>query len=132
VGRVVRWVERGQLVAERELVAARGSTYQNPPANWYRANRDPVQRAENTARVFLGTQLNCAQCHNHPFERWTQDDYYDWARLFARIDYKIIENKRRDTNDTREFNGDQIVEFKPTANFLNARTHQPAAMRLAR
>src|SRR4030095_11550642 len=57
----------------RELVAARGSTYQNPPANWYRANRDPVQRAENTARVFLGTQLNCAQCHNHPFEKWTQD-----------------------------------------------------------
>jgi hypothetical protein len=63
----------------RELVAARGSTYQNPPANWYRANRDPVQRAENTARVFLGTQLNCAQCHNHPFEKWTQDDYYSWA-----------------------------------------------------
>ena len=74
----------------RELVAARGSTYQNPPANWWRANRDPMTRAENTARVFLGTQLNCAQCHNHPFERWTQDDYYNWAALFARVDYKIV------------------------------------------
>jgi hypothetical protein len=58
----------------RDLIAARGSTYENPPANWWRANRDPVTRAENTARVFLGTQLNCAQCHNHPFERWTQND----------------------------------------------------------
>src|SRR5690606_15683216 len=60
----------------REIIAARGSTYANPPANWWRANRDPVSRAENTSRVFLGTQLNCAQCHNHPFERWTQEDYY--------------------------------------------------------
>ena len=68
------------------LIAARGSTYTNPPANWWRANRDPVTRAENTARVFLGTQLNCAQCHNHPFERWTQDDYYDWTSLFARVE----------------------------------------------
>ena len=42
----------------RELIAARGSTLQNPPANWWRANRDPITRAENTERVFLGTQLN--------------------------------------------------------------------------
>jgi hypothetical protein len=91
----------------RELVAARGSTYENPPANWYRANRDPVSRAENTARVFLGTQLNCAQCHNHPFERWTQDDYYGWAALFAAVDYEIKENKRKDENDKNEFKGDQ-------------------------
>jgi hypothetical protein len=68
----------------RELVAARGSTYQNPPANWWRANRDATTRAENTARVFFGTQLNCARCHNHPFERWTQDDYYNWSAVFAR------------------------------------------------
>jgi Protein of unknown function (DUF1549)/Protein of unknown function (DUF1553) len=113
----------------RELIAARGSTYENPPANWWRANRDTITRAENTARVFLGTQVNCAQCHNHPFERWTQDDYYDWAGLFARVDYKIVENKRKDTNDTREFKGDQLVQLKPAANFLNARTRQPAAMR---
>lgn len=113
----------------RELVGARGSTYAVPPANWYRANRDPVSRAENTARVFLGTQLNCAQCHNHPFERWTQDDYYDWASLFARVDYEIVENKRGDENDTHEFNGEQIVKLKAEGTVMNPRTGQPATPR---
>jgi mono/diheme cytochrome c family protein len=117
-------------VFARELVAARGSTYENPPANWYRANRDPVQRAENTARVFLGTQLNCAQCHNHPFDRWTQDDYYSWAAVFARVDYEIKDNQRKDKNDQKEFKGDQIVKLKSEARYLHARTGQPAEPRL--
>jgi hypothetical protein len=116
-------------VFARELIAARGSTYKNPPANWWRANRDAITRAESTARVFLGTQLNCAQCHNHPFERWTQDDYYDWAGLFARLDYKIIENKRKDTNDTREFKGDQIVLVNSSGSVTNPRTGEPARPR---
>ncbi|MEA3210425.1 MAG: hypothetical protein QOE70_3482 [Chthoniobacter sp.] len=113
----------------RELVAARGSTYENPPANWWRANRDPITRAENTARVFLGTQLNCARCHNHPFERWTQDDYYNWAGLFARVDYKIVENKRGDKNDQQEFKGDQIVQIKAKASVTNPRTNEAAIPR---
>ena len=65
-----------------------------------------MTRAENTARVFLGTQLNCAQCHNHPFERWTQDDYYNWTGLFARLDYKLSDEKGKDKN---ELKGDQTV-----------------------
>lgn len=95
----------------RELVTADGSTYQNPPANFYRALRDPIARGEAAAQVFLGTRLQCAKCHNHPFERWTQDDYYRWAAVFARIDYKIVENKRRDDLDKHEFNGEQQVLF---------------------
>ena len=79
----------------RELLSARGSTYSNPPANYYRANRDPVTRGEATAQLFLGVRLQCAQCHNHPFDRWTQDDYYGWADVFARVDYRVIENRRR-------------------------------------
>ncbi|MEX2185610.1 MAG: DUF1549 and DUF1553 domain-containing protein [Pirellulales bacterium] len=98
----------------RELVTADGSTYENPPANFYRALRDPIQRGEATAQVFLGTRLQCAKCHNHPFERWTQDDYYRWAAVFARIDYKIIKNDRRDELDKHEFNGEQIVRFVDT------------------
>ena len=96
----------------RELVASRGSTYANPPANYYRANRDAVTRGEATAEVFLGVRLKCAQCHNHPFDRWTQDDYYGWADVFARVDYKILENLRSDKNDTHEFIGEQIVYEK--------------------
>jgi len=113
----------------RELIAARGSTLKNPPANWWRANRDPVTRAENTARVFLGTQLNCAQCHNHPFERWTQDDYYDWTNLFARIDYKFSDEKGKDKNDKNEFKGDQTVLIKAKGSVINARTGEPAVGR---
>ena len=88
-----------------------------------------MTRAESTARVFLGTQLNCAQCHNHPFERWTQDDYYNWAGLFARLEYKIVENKRKDTNDTREFKGDQVVLLKASGSVKNARTGEAATPR---
>ena len=88
-----------------------------------------MTRAENTARVFLGTQLNCAQCHNHPFERWTQDDYYNWAGLFARLDYKIVENKRKDKNDKREFKGDQIVLLKASGTVTNPRTGEAATPR---
>ncbi len=113
----------------RELIAARGSTLKNPPANWWRANRDPVTRAENTARVFLGTQLNCAQCHNHPFERWTQDDYYNWADLFARIDYKLSGEKGKDKSDKNEFRGDQTVLIKASGSVINARTGEPAVAR---
>ncbi|MDH3582897.1 MAG: DUF1549 domain-containing protein, partial [Phycisphaerae bacterium] len=60
----------------RELLTAMGSTYKNPPANYYRALRTARHRAEATAQVFAGIRLGCARCHNHPYERWTQDDYY--------------------------------------------------------
>jgi hypothetical protein len=98
----------------RELVSSRGSTYHEPASNYYRANRTPVDRAVNTAQVFLGTRLQCAQCHNHPFDRWTQDDYYSWTAVFSRVDYKLLEKiKPRDKSDTHEFNGEQVVFLKP-------------------
>lgn len=104
----------------RELLAARGSTYEVPPANFYRAMRDPITRSESVAQLFLGTRLQCAKCHNHPFDRWTQADYYGWANNFAQIDYEIKENKRTDENDKHEFVGEQVVflnaEQKPVEN----------------
>lgn len=113
----------------REIITARGSSYLNPAANYWRACRDPVTRAEATAQVFLGTRLQCAQCHNHPFDRWSQDDYYNWADLFARVNYKILENKRRDNLDTHEFVGEQIVYMARTGEVTNARTARPAQPR---
>lgn len=110
----------------RELIAARGSTYTQPEANWYRANRDPITRAESTAQVFLGVRLQCAKCHSHPFDRWTQDDYYNWAAVFARVDYKVLENNRRDRNDKHEFDGEQIVWMPSKGEVTNARTGEQA------
>jgi hypothetical protein len=105
-----------------EIIAARGSTYTEAPSNFYRALRTPEERAESAAQVFLGIRLQCAKCHNHPFDRWTQDDYYGWTNFFARVDYKIVENKRRDENDKHEFNGEQIVLMKDKGDVKNPTT----------
>jgi hypothetical protein len=131
-----RWIR--QSVAEnkpvdrfvREILTARGSTYENPAANYLRALRDPVARAESTAQLFLGTRLQCARCHNHPFDRWTQGDYYDWADVFAPVQYKILDNRRRDGLDTHEFNGEQIVWASAKPEVKNPRTGKPAQARL--
>lgn len=114
----------------REIIAAQGSTYLNPPANLYRALRDPLDRGESIAQVFLGVRLQCARCHNHPFDRWKQDDYYDWAALFAPIDYKVLENNRRDQNDKHEFDGEQIVYWNGARKFKNPRTGREAQARV--
>ncbi|MDQ3330255.1 MAG: DUF1549 and DUF1553 domain-containing protein [Planctomycetota bacterium] len=97
----------------REFVSARGSTYEVPPANFYRAMRDPITRAETVAQLFLGVRLQCAKCHNHPFDRWTQNDYYGWANNFSQIEYEIKENNRKDENDKHEFVGEQVVILDP-------------------
>src|SRR5438552_7681430 len=72
----------------RELLTANGSTFTNPPANYYRIARDPMNLAETTAQLFMGVRMQCAKCHNHPFERWTQNDYYSMAAFFARVKQK--------------------------------------------
>jgi hypothetical protein len=111
----------------RELVAARGSTYQVPPANFYRANRDPLTRGETAARLFLGVRLQCARCHNHPYDRWTQDDYYNWAAVFGGIDYEMPGATRKDKFDKNEFIGEQIVVVKDQKDVPNPRTGKSAS-----
>ena len=106
----------------REVIAARGSTYAEPAANFYRALRDPYSRAEATAQVFLGIRMQCAKCHNHPFDRWTQDDYHSLAAFFARVQYRILENNRRDRFDKHEFDGEQIVWLDRQSELKHPRT----------
>ena len=72
----------------RDLLTADGSSLRNPAANYYRISRDPESSVEATAQLFLGVRIQCAKCHNHPFERWTQDDYYGFAAFFARVKRK--------------------------------------------
>lgn len=69
----------------RELLTASGSVFENPAANYWRASRDPNDAVETTAQLFLGIRIQCAKCHNHPFERWSQDNYYGIAAAFTRI-----------------------------------------------
>jgi hypothetical protein len=72
----------------RALLTAEGSAMRNPAANYYRISRDPENSVETTAQLFLGVRIQCAKCHNHPFERWTQDDYYGFAAFFSRVKQK--------------------------------------------
>lgn len=68
-----------------ELLTASGAGYATPPANFWLAADQPHLLGEHTAQNFLGIRLQCAQCHNHPFENWTMDDYYGFAAFFAQV-----------------------------------------------
>ena len=72
----------------RELLTATGSTFDSPAANYYRAAADTNDCTETTAQLFLGIRIQCAKCHNHPFERWTQDNYYGIGAFFNRVKRK--------------------------------------------
>jgi hypothetical protein len=106
----------------RRIVAGLGSTWKNPPASFYRTNRDPMTAAESVSQVFLGYRMQCARCHNHPFDIWTQDDYYGLAAFFSNISRKQINNIRRDRLDQHEINGDEIVYLQGRAGFVQPRT----------
>ena len=72
----------------REVVTARGSTVDNGAANYFVLHKDPQLLNEATSVTFLGMSIGCARCHDHPLERWTLDDYYGMANLFARVRQK--------------------------------------------
>lgn len=89
-----RWIERA--IDENmpydefatELLTASGSTHTNPAANFYRTATDTNDCVESISQIFMGARLQCAKCHNHPFERWTQDNYYGMAAFFNRVQRK--------------------------------------------
>lgn len=78
----------------RELLTAEGGTFSSPATNFYEVERDTLKTAENVAQVFMGIRTQCAQCHNHPFDRWTMDDYYGFASFFSQIGRKTAEDYR--------------------------------------
>ena len=78
----------------REVLSANGGTFKNPSTNFYQIERDTLKTAENVAQIFMGIQTQCAQCHNHPFDRWTMDDYYSFAAFFRQIGRKTGEDYR--------------------------------------
>lgn len=80
----------------REILCAEGSPIDNPPVAWYRSLESPKELVDDTAQVFLGTRMQCARCHHHPFEKWGQDDYWLFANFFSRIN-------RRNDSGSRSF-----------------------------
>ena len=78
-----------------ELLSATGGTVSNPPVNFYQTEVDQLKLTENIAQVFMGMRIQCAQCHNHPFDRWTMSDYYGFKAFFSQIG-------RKQTDDPQE------------------------------
>ena len=81
-------------VLVQELLSAKGGTFANAATNYYQNETNTLKVAENIAQVFMGMRIQCTQCHNHPFDRWTMDDYYSFAGFFAQIGRKRGEDPR--------------------------------------
>jgi hypothetical protein len=79
----------------RDLLMATGGTFQSPATNFYQVEQDRLKLSENVAQVFMGIRTQCAQCHNHPFDRWTMDDYYGFAAFFSQVGRKQSEDYRQ-------------------------------------
>ena len=99
----------------RRLVTGTGSIYSNGPANYFRINQNSTDLTESTSQLFLGVRLECAKCHHHPFETYSQDDYYGFAAFFARVGTKNSE-------EFGLFGREQVVMVKPTGEVRNPRT----------
>ncbi len=80
----------------RELLAATGTVIANPPVVWYKRVKEPKQQVEDVAQLFLGVRMQCAQCHHHPFERWSQDDYYSFSAFFSQVGRKPTATRGED------------------------------------
>lgn len=78
----------------RQLLSAEGGTFSSPATNFFQIEQDVSKLTENVAQVFMGTRIQCAQCHNHPFDRWTMNDYYGFASFFAQVKRKPAEDPR--------------------------------------
>lgn len=72
----------------RQILGASGTIVSNPPVAWYKRVKEPNQQLEDVAQLFLGVRMQCAQCHHHPFERWSQHDYYSLSAFFSQIGRK--------------------------------------------
>lgn len=99
----------------RELITAKGSIYSIGPANFYRVNNGAPEITEAVSQTLLGIRLECAKCHHHPFEKYSQDDYYSLAAFFARVGNK-------GSQEFGLFGREQVVMVRDTGEVSNPRT----------
>ncbi len=99
----------------RELLAATGTILSNPPVAWYKRVKEAKDQQEDVAQLFLGVRMQCAQCHHHPFEKWSQDDYYGLTAFFSRVGRKPTATRGED----------MIFHNRGIAESVNIRTGQP-------
>ncbi len=111
----------------REVLTAEGEMGAAAPLVWYREVKDPTAQLEDVAQLFLGQRIQCARCHHHPFERWSQQDYYGLAAFFSRLEVREATPVKKGKKGTPDTPGQPFrVSFKPgKAEALNPRTNRP-------
>jgi hypothetical protein len=101
----------------RQLLTATGEIGQNPPVAWYREVKESNEQVEDTAQLFLGLRIQCARCHHHPFEKWSQQDYYGFSAFFSRMQRK----------PGAQFGEERIVYSRGTPSATNPKTQKAVA-----
>ena len=103
----------------RQVISAKGDTMKNGATNFYSVHQDPETMAENVSQAFMSLSINCAKCHNHPLEKWTNDQYYSFANLFARVRAKGW------GGDARNGNGARTLFIADRGDLIQPRTGKP-------
>jgi hypothetical protein len=110
----------------RAILAASGSEEQHPPTVWYKELTKPEEFVDDTAQVFLGLRIACANCHHHPYEKWSQDDYWGLAAFFGKVDRKRFVDPTVSGQPTQR----TLVYIRANKSpVINKRTNQPAAVK---
>jgi Protein of unknown function (DUF1553)/Protein of unknown function (DUF1549) len=112
----------------RQILGAIGDETRCPPTVWYKDLQTPDQIVDNAAQVFLGTRLQCAQCHHHPYEKWSQDDYWGLAAYFGRLSRKTV--PVIGASNQQNANQQRLVLFsRTTGTVINKRTSKTAQIK---
>jgi hypothetical protein len=111
----------------RDILCAIGDESKSPPTVWYKEVRTAEQFVDDVSQVFLGQRLACANCHHHPYEKWSQDDYWGVAAFFARVAFKTVPTPGQANQNPQ--NQKQVLYVKPTGTVQNKRSGQPAPMK---
>lgn len=99
----------------RDIITAEGSTFLDGPANYYQTARTPADWSETTVQLFLGIRIQCAKCHQHPFEKWTQEDYHGMVGFFTRMGTKT-------SQEFGIFGRETVVYLRPTGETTHPKT----------
>ena len=111
----------------RGIITANGDERKSPPTVWYKEIAKPEQFVDDISQVFLGQRLACAQCHHHPYEKWSQDDYWGLAAFYGRVGRKDVRQPNGEPN--RGDNRVQVVYTRDSGSVTNKRTQKPADLK---
>ena len=113
----------------RDIVTSIGDEVKSPATVWYKEITTPEQFVDDVSQVFLGQRLACAQCHHHPYEKWSQDDYWGLAAFYGRVGRKNLPNIGRQSNNNNNQNARVAIFTKNSGSVQNKRTLKTAEMK---